>query len=520
MQELFEPNYGTGFRDCFTRYGMPLETIEGRHVNGWFYFRVVPAGAPDTGKAPPPAAVLKVLARVVPELRRRRRTAEVSMAEVRWLADTRAWAGERGEWIARTDDLLSVDLSAIDDGALVAQVEAALTLSGEMIRRHFSLVGISVAVGRLIVAGQRWGFGPADIVPALRGNSPASSASRAPLVELAALAAEREDVRTVDDLRSLSPRASRLVDGYLSSFGWRPLATDVEAITLAEQPDRLVDLVRAQAARHAERHTRRRLRRPPPAGTGRRSRRVRPPRRRGPRVLRRARRQFRHRRLDVRGGAPDAARGGPASTGPWCPHPLRRRVQPDTIRAARARRRRFAGVGAVAGRAPGPAGPCGARPAAGGDRWRPRRASRSVGVPGALGELAAAVGAYLDQKFTARPDAAAPTERAGALTVDGHASVVGVPVVAGAVVGRIVVSRDPADALERIEPGDILVCPYTTAAHNAIFPMLGGVLTQFGGPLGHTAVMAREFDIPAVVGTGSLPLHLDGQHGRLAACLR
>ncbi len=93
-------------------------------------------------------------------------------------------------------------------------------------------------------------------------------------------------------------------------------------------------------------------------------------------------------------------------------------------------------------------------------------------------------------------------------------------VVAGEVVGRIVVSHDPADALERIQPGDILVCPYTTAAHNAIFPMLGGVLTQFGGPLGHTAVMAREFDIPAVVGTGSLPLHLDGHHGRLAASLR
>ncbi len=47
--------------------------------------------------------------------------------------------------------------------------------------------------------------------------------------------------------------------------------------------------------------------------------------------------------------------------------------------------------------------------------------------------------------------------------------------------------------------------------------MLAGVLTQFGGPLGHTAVMAREFGIPAVVGARSLPLHLDELYGTLNA---
>lgn len=43
----------------------------------------------------------------------------------------------------------------------------------------------------------------------------------------------------------------------------------------------------------------------------------------------------------------------------------------------------------------------------------------------------------------------------------------------------------------------------------------GEVLVGIGGPLGHTAVMAREFDIPAVVGADSLPLHLDGCRGEL-----
>ncbi len=232
-------------RDCFARYGMPLDRLEGRHVNGWFYFRAVPAGAPDTGTAPPPAPVLKVLVRLAPGLRRRRRTAEATIADARWLGDARRWADERTAWIGRTDDLLSVDLAAIGDDLLDEQVRLALTLAGDMIRRHFDHVGVSVAVGRLIVAGRRWGLTPADLVPALRGSSPSSSASRAPLVELAALSADRHDLRTADDLRSVSARAAELVDRYLSSFGWRPLAADVEAPTLAEQPDRLLDLVRS-----------------------------------------------------------------------------------------------------------------------------------------------------------------------------------------------------------------------------------------------------------------------------------
>ena len=136
--------------------------------------------------------------------------------------------------------------------------------------------------------------------------------------------------------------------------------------------------------------------------------------------------------------------------------------------------------------------------------------------PGPVAELAAAVGAYLDLKFTARPERSGP-EPSGSLQVHGQAPVVGVPVVTGSATGRIVVSCDAFDAVARIEPGDILVCPYTSAAHNAIFPMLAGVLTQFGGPLGHTAVMAREFGIPAVVGARSLPLHLDELHGTLTA---
>ena len=66
--------------------------------------------------------------------------------------------------------------------------------------------------------------------------------------------------------------------------------------------------------------------------------------------------------------------------------------------------------------------------------------------------------------------------------------------------GRAVVAASPADAIERVEPGDVLVTTYTTPAYNVIMSVLGGVVTVAGGPNSHTAIVARERGIPAVIG--------------------
>jgi pyruvate,water dikinase len=53
----------------------------------------------------------------------------------------------------------------------------------------------------------------------------------------------------------------------------------------------------------------------------------------------------------------------------------------------------------------------------------------------------------------------------------------------------------------RIEQGDVLIARCTTEAYNGIIPLLGAVVTDRGGVLSHAATVAREFGIPAVVGT-------------------
>jgi phosphohistidine swiveling domain-containing protein len=53
----------------------------------------------------------------------------------------------------------------------------------------------------------------------------------------------------------------------------------------------------------------------------------------------------------------------------------------------------------------------------------------------------------------------------------------------------------------RIANGDVLVTESTTEAFNILLPLLGAIVTDHGGLLSHSAIVAREYGIPGVVGT-------------------
>jgi rifampicin phosphotransferase len=53
----------------------------------------------------------------------------------------------------------------------------------------------------------------------------------------------------------------------------------------------------------------------------------------------------------------------------------------------------------------------------------------------------------------------------------------------------------------RITQGDVLVTASTTEAFNILLPLLGAIVTDSGGLLSHSAIVAREYGIPGVVGT-------------------
>ncbi len=63
-----------------------------------------------------------------------------------------------------------------------------------------------------------------------------------------------------------------------------------------------------------------------------------------------------------------------------------------------------------------------------------------------------------------------------------------------------------------MKPGDVLVAAITTPAWTPLFAMASAIVTDVGGPLSHGSIVAREYGIPAVLGTGVATKRIqDGQ---------
>jgi rifampicin phosphotransferase len=79
-------------------------------------------------------------------------------------------------------------------------------------------------------------------------------------------------------------------------------------------------------------------------------------------------------------------------------------------------------------------------------------------------------------------------------------SVKGLPVSPGIYEGVARLVNDEAD-FGRIQRGDVLIARSTSPYFNVVLPLLGAIVTDRGGQLCHAAIVAREYGIPAVVGT-------------------
>ena len=71
----------------------------------------------------------------------------------------------------------------------------------------------------------------------------------------------------------------------------------------------------------------------------------------------------------------------------------------------------------------------------------------------------------------------------------------------GSVVGRVCIIRN-TDEFYKMQKGDILVCHLTDPEWTPLFKLASGVVADTGAALSHAAIVAREFNIPAVLGVG------------------
>ena len=93
----------------------------------------------------------------------------------------------------------------------------------------------------------------------------------------------------------------------------------------------------------------------------------------------------------------------------------------------------------------------------------------------------------------------------------------------GTITGAASVIMSPND-FDKMKPDSILVCPLTTPAWTQLFPHATGLVTDIGSITAHGSIVAREYGIPAVLGTGNgtqrikdgQMISVDGDRGTVA----
>jgi pyruvate,water dikinase len=510
-QWLIEEAAPAGLERVFAEVGVPLRTVHNTHINGFNYSRVIPlVGGDKAPRKPPPAPILKLLARLHPEFRRRAAAAAKTFDSKEYLAVAERWEREmQPELVATNTALQRIDLDALDDDALGSHIRHVLDHARSTFELHFWLHGHDLGpIARLLHRCEAWGIPGEEIAAALAGASPSTTAPMTTLCRLRELI-ETSDT-TVDDLdgvRQVSPEAAQLLDDYLERRGG-VLATgyDITSATLGEMPGMVLDsILTARQPESADGSVTAALRDRVPMSDqdefdtllveARRVMDMRddngPLTIEWPAGLLRTALLTAGRRVADRGELHDATHALELTVDEAC-SVLRGGIpSADAIAARRERRLELSRLDP-----PVTIGP---------DEPEP---PLDV-LPGRLPEMVTMVQTALRHLGTD-----------GTRREDGNQ---GVGVGNTAYTGRICRVENADEAFERLEPGDVLVVRATSPAFNVVLSMAGAVVTADGGALSHAAVLARELGIPAVVGAHAaldLPdgatLTVDPVEGRVA----
>jgi phosphohistidine swiveling domain-containing protein len=512
------------FPRVFAEFGILLERAETAFIGGWMYRQVVPVGAPPSRRGrtgPLPRWLLRILMRVHPGIRRRIRAARQAMATD--LPDTvirrwnEEWRPEHQQEIAQD---LAVDLGSLSDQELAAQLDHRIEVLS-----HPAHVVVAIAYWILVyqlaeACRELLGWDTAKMLALLDGLSTISTEPARQLADLAELARSNSAISQlltgVDESRperltALDAEFARAFSNYVEANGHRSLRYDVIEPTLAETPHVLLRLVADQleigfSPRQVAEEARRR--RSQAAEEARRLLASHPEadRERFEGALIRAREAYpaledrvwwtlsvqaahlRYVALEI--GRRMVDRGQLAAVDDVFfleaqdarSAMLAGGDRRETIRVAKGKR-------AWAMANPGPY--------AYGDPPPGEPPFDLLPTPARLVNQGVLWG--LAQMFGEPPKA--QDERV----------LVGTPASAGRYTGtvRVVMGEHQFD---KIRAGDVVVCPVTSPAWSVVFPSMGALVTDGGGILSHPAIIAREHQIPAVVGTGSATHILkDGQ---------
>jgi rifampicin phosphotransferase len=484
--ELHPAAFKRGTSEFARSYGMLIDALEMSYVNGFAYKIVRPVAEAD-----------------IPQ--RFQRAEEVFQRKY-WREQLRDWNDTfKPASLKAHRALQSVDPDGLSDEALAAHLTRCRDHHAEMLYQHmrFTAAAIVPTGDFLAHVGDWTGLPPAELLGLMRGASPVSAGASAELGQLIAairqdpralklLESEGDPGRMLDALRSLDRGTGTAVSAYLDLVGYRLLdGFDISNPCALELPDALRRAIRAAVAETD-------------AGASD--------------VLSRI--------AEVRGKVPEKHRAGfdELLEEARLTYPIRdeRGVFSDIWasglmrRAALAGGRRLAGKGRIHEAAhmvdasleemrsllSGAGGPS-ADELAKRAMYRASHSSKEApavlgpppppppdpsGLPPAAARMMRATGIALNALFGSSE---APHEK--------H-MLRGLAASRGIYEGPARRVSHPAE-FDRIKRGDVLVTESTTEAFNILLPLLGAIVTDSGGLLSHSAIVAREYGIPGVVGT-------------------
>jgi pyruvate,water dikinase len=484
--EIHPEAAGRGMREMFRFYGMLIGGLEMGYVNGFCYHAMTP----------PPEE----------EIPQRFQRAEEVFAKKLWREQLREWDEEcKPSSIATHREIQAIDPDALDDEALIAYLARCREHHSAMLTQHMRFTGgAMLPTGDFVAHVIGWtGLPLAQLLGLLRGAATVSAGGSDELERLIATIGEdpaaRELLQSEDDpgqvldaLRGLEGEAGAAVSGYLDLIGCRPLdGFDISEPSALELPAVLIRAMRVAV-------TGRDL------GTADVDDRIAEVRKQVPEehrsefdeLLGEARLTYRLR--DERGIYSDI----------WASGLMRRAVLAAGRRLA-ARGRIDAAVDLVDADPDemwlllsGSGGPSA-------DELAARRAYRAAhtakeapatlgppappppdpaGLPPAMMRLMMATGIAMGSMFGSSE---APHD---------EDLLRGLAASRGVYEGPARRVSGPAE-FDRIVQGDVLVTEATSEAFNILLPLLGAIVTDNGGLLSHSAIVAREYGIPGVVGT-------------------
>ena len=484
--ELHPEALKRGVQDFTRFYGMLIDTLEYQYVNGFAYKTVRPVPEGD-----------------VPQ--RLKRVEDVFQRKL-WREQLHDW----DEKIKPTSfkahrELQSVDPEKLSNEDLITHLTRCRNHHAAMISQHMRFTAAAlVPTGDFLAHVGDWtGLPPADLLSLLRGVAPVSAGASAELARLIAAMAQDPEARKLlgsDDkpgdllqrLRSLEGEAGAAVSAYLDLVGYRLLdGFDISEPYALELPDALLRAIRVAVAAKSressdveERIAGVRMRVP----EGRRAE--------FDELLGGARLTYRIR--DERGVYSDI----------WASGLMRRAVLAGGRRFTAKGRIHDpkhlvdAGFEEMRSLLSGADSPAADELAA---RAEYRASHRAKEAPPVLGPPPPS-----PPDLSGLPPAAARMMRAvnialGALFGSSEAPhekhmLRGLAASRGVYEGPARRVSSPAE-FDRIVRGDVLVTESTTEAFNILLPLLGAIVTDRGGLLSHSAIVAREYGIPRVVGT-------------------